>query len=343
MNPLLNVPKQFTLALAFLLVSGWSNASGEPKPLSQASNRIVVIGDIHGDLRALLKILIELKLIDSKTGAWIGGSAQLELAGDLVAKGNSSRGVLDFVMAVQKNAEAQGGGVHSVMGNHELMSLQQMFGHYVPLDQRAFESFENGEGVRGMSGAFSGSSRYLKWVSGLPLAREFQLHDHSGKLVRYVLVHAGLPRIGSRESLLELKAGNLSLQDSRLNMVWDGEIASGTIEVEDFEKLKTDYGFDCLIVGHNITSDTNYQIARAFSNSLIRIDTGNSQALRGRPSALELIDGRAPRDHYFDRAYSNDVLALEAMILAERERPFSFDSVSPPCRQTVQKGSRISN
>jgi hypothetical protein len=83
---------------------------------------IYVIGDIHGYLRVLHKILREAHLIDA-AHHWIGGSATLWFLGDLVDRGPDSIAVLDFVMSLQQEALAVGGSVDSLLGNHELLML----------------------------------------------------------------------------------------------------------------------------------------------------------------------------------------------------------------------------
>jgi hypothetical protein len=83
--------------------------------------RIVVVGDIHGDYDRLIEILRTGNLIDRKN-AWCGGKAHLVLIGDLVDRGPASRKVLDFLMALQTQAARAGGAVHALLGNHEVMN-----------------------------------------------------------------------------------------------------------------------------------------------------------------------------------------------------------------------------
>jgi hypothetical protein len=83
---------------------------------------VYVIGDIHGYLRVLHKLLRAAHLIDT-AHHWIGGAVTLWFVGDLVDRGPDSVAVLDFVMALQQEALAVGGSVDSLLGNHELLLL----------------------------------------------------------------------------------------------------------------------------------------------------------------------------------------------------------------------------
>ena len=54
-----------------------------PWSMKTRPERIVAIGDVHGDIVGLASILHHLGLID-KTGSWTGGATHVVLNGDLV-------------------------------------------------------------------------------------------------------------------------------------------------------------------------------------------------------------------------------------------------------------------
>jgi hypothetical protein len=87
-----------------------------------AAPRIVAVGDVHGDLEAFKAILAEAGVIDAN-GEWAGGETVLVQVGDLIDRGPSARGTLDFVMALQPEAARHGGRVVSLLGNHEIMNM----------------------------------------------------------------------------------------------------------------------------------------------------------------------------------------------------------------------------
>jgi hypothetical protein len=88
----------------------------------QELNSTYVIGDIHGNLRSLHKLLEHAQLIDHHH-CWIGGQSKLWFIGDLVDRGHDSIGVIDLVMRLQGEAQAAGGSVSSLLGNHEVLFL----------------------------------------------------------------------------------------------------------------------------------------------------------------------------------------------------------------------------
>jgi hypothetical protein len=89
---------------------------------AREAGRVVAIADVHGDLDMFVAILQRAGLIDG-TMKWSGGAATLVQLGDMIDRGPKSRGVLDFVMALQKDARRTNGRVVVLLGNHEVMNL----------------------------------------------------------------------------------------------------------------------------------------------------------------------------------------------------------------------------
>lgn len=115
-------------AAFFLFVAAFQRPQGD---------RIVAVGDVHGNLDGLTAILQKSGLID-RASRWIGGKATLVQVGDMVDRGPRSRGVLDFLMALQKEASRQGGSVRISLGNHEVMNIMGDLRYLVPSDHEAF-------------------------------------------------------------------------------------------------------------------------------------------------------------------------------------------------------------
>lgn len=83
---------------------------------------LYVVGDVHGEHRRLRRLLENAGLVDGD-GAWTGGERHLVLLGDLVDRGADVTQTLWFVYGLEAEARAAGGGVHVLLGNHEVMVL----------------------------------------------------------------------------------------------------------------------------------------------------------------------------------------------------------------------------
>jgi len=84
--------------------------------------RVVAVADIHGAYDAFEEILRRTELIDD-TQAWTGRNTNLVIVGDVLDRGPDSRRALDLIRQLEPQAEATGGRVHLVLGNHEIMNL----------------------------------------------------------------------------------------------------------------------------------------------------------------------------------------------------------------------------
>ncbi|HCG00586.1 MAG TPA: serine/threonine protein phosphatase [Chloroflexi bacterium] len=81
-----------------------------------------VIGDAHGQLAKVRRLLSSSGLIDSD-GNWSAGSATLLFTGDFCDRGPHGIEVVELVMRLQEQAEDVGGSVAALLGNHEVMLL----------------------------------------------------------------------------------------------------------------------------------------------------------------------------------------------------------------------------
>jgi hypothetical protein len=101
-------PLAITLALAL-------SACAAPK-------RIVAFGDVHGDLEATRAALRLSGAIDEED-RWIGGDLIVVQTGDQLDRGDDEQAILDLFERLRLEAEAEGGALHALVGNHELMNV----------------------------------------------------------------------------------------------------------------------------------------------------------------------------------------------------------------------------
>ena len=86
--------------------------------------RIVAVGDLHGDYDNFIKILKEPKIgIIDDNHRWIGGKTHLVQIGDVMDRGDHAKKIFDLLIRLEKEAEEAGGKVHMLIGNHEEMNI----------------------------------------------------------------------------------------------------------------------------------------------------------------------------------------------------------------------------
>ncbi len=106
--------------------------------------RIVAISDPHGAYDAMVRTLENAEIIDVDHN-WSGDTSHLVITGDLLDRGADSRKVMDLVMRLEEQAIADGGMVHLLLGNHEVMNLVGDLRYVTPGEYAAFAEDESAE------------------------------------------------------------------------------------------------------------------------------------------------------------------------------------------------------
>ena len=83
---------------------------------------VYVLGDTHGNYDEVVQILQNSKLID-ETHQWIGGNAHLVFLGDVLDRGMDALRLMWFIYELEQSAFSNGGQIHLILGNHEIMVM----------------------------------------------------------------------------------------------------------------------------------------------------------------------------------------------------------------------------
>ncbi|MEZ4517644.1 MAG: metallophosphoesterase [Chloroflexota bacterium] len=83
---------------------------------------LVVIGDVHGHIEKLERVLCSAGLIDADNH-WTGKDSTLWFMGDYFDRGPDGIAVIDLIMRLQNEAPATGGFVGAILGNHDVHIL----------------------------------------------------------------------------------------------------------------------------------------------------------------------------------------------------------------------------
>jgi hypothetical protein len=128
------------LALLFLLLLPPVSA-GAGEDVWTGVERVVAVGDVHGDYDQFVSVLRSAGLIDPQ-GKWSGGKAHLVQTGDVLDRGPESRKAMDLLMRLEGEAKSAGGEVHALIGNHEAMIL---YGDFRYLSEGEIAAFRDAE------------------------------------------------------------------------------------------------------------------------------------------------------------------------------------------------------
>lgn len=106
-----------------------SRRNTEKKEYSEVQREtdVFYIPDIHGDAQALHNSLTNLGVVDNQ-GNWIGGNKVIQFSGDYIDRGKTNLQTLDYVKDIKVQAEAAGGRIDLLMGNHEALLVGTVLG-----------------------------------------------------------------------------------------------------------------------------------------------------------------------------------------------------------------------
>ena len=151
----------------------------------EAVDRIVAIGDVHGAFDTFVANLKATGLVDDELD-WIGGKTHLVQTGDVPDRGPDTRMVLDLLMKLEPEAEAAGGKVHALIGNHEFYNVVGGLGYVSEAEVKAFD------GVR------DHALRRVQNADNVPLGflAHREAYSAEGEYGRWIRRHNAVVRIG---------------------------------------------------------------------------------------------------------------------------------------------------
>lgn len=276
------------------------NLKYEPSSLPPV-DRIIVLGDIHGDFDKLIYLLKKGDLLDNNNN-WSGGNAVVVQVGDQIdscrpvvsgsnqcsftnyTKNDKSEDIkiLKYLTKLHNQAQKEGGAVYSLVGNHELMNV---------MGDMSYVSYKNLEEVGGKQERINSFRPGNKMANFLACTRKMVLIIGSN-----LFVHAGIEpeliekyKINDMNKLLalylldqlnnptEFKEDFMIKNNSPL---WTRTFGSINISSNKCKKLMTPlkevYKVGKIFVGHTPQMDTG--INSTCNDSIWRTDIGVSNA-----------------------------------------------------------------
>ena len=307
------------LILILLLAAQTANA----QDTFTGVERVVALGDVHGDYDAFVAILRDAGVMDQKS-RWSGGKTHLVQTGDLLDRGPHSRKVMELMMTLEKQAAKAGGRVHSLLGNHEAMNI---YGDLRYVSPGEFAAFKTGDSERVRDAFWEQESKAMpsppsaevkkKWEAEHPLGwvehrMQFGPEGTYGKWLRNknavvkindsVFLHGGLSAKYAATSVAQFNAAiRAELKDvSQLKM--DGSILTDPDGPLWYRGLAQDTGPEILplairlteangvkriVIGHTPTPGA---ILPRLGGRVVSIDVGLS-AYYGSHRACLVIEG----------------------------------------------------
>lgn len=240
-------------------------------------DKLIAISDIEGNFAAFRDFLINNKVINSNN-QWIFGSGHLVLNGDFFDRGLNVTECLWFVYHLEQEALKNGGYVHFILGNHEIMNMND--------DLRYVRNkyFENAK--------LMNEDYKDLYKQTTELGRWLETKNITEKIGKYLFLHGGIseelnllnPAIEdinnrSRNYYYSSKAARQSgdtlastIFRSKYSPFWYRGYVEETIKEESLNLTLKIFNVNKIVVGHTIVDDIRY----FYDKKVIGIDTDHA-------------------------------------------------------------------
>ncbi len=251
---------------------------------------LVAIGDLHGDLAATRRALRIAGAID-ENDSWIGGTLILVQTGDILDRGDDEQEILDLFAKLTKEANAAGGVIYQLQGNHELMNAM---GDFRYVTRGGYIDFVEGP----LPEPLTAAARAKAFLPGGHYARKLAAHDMVTIVGDSVFVHGGvLPRFvadlekNNRDARCYLggfaKEPPMSVTDPE-GPLWTRAFSTGDSACDELRETLDRLGVARMVVGHTPQLSG---ITSACGGRVWRIDTGMASYYQGPTEVLRIEKG----------------------------------------------------
>lgn len=265
--------------------------------------RLLVASDFEGEFDAFTTLLRQQDVIDDGLH-WRFGDGHLVLVGDMVDRGHNVLPLLWLVYRLEAEAEAAGGRLHYVLGNHEQRLLT---GQTRSVAKKYYGSFRLAG--RAQRELFDESSELGRWLRSKPVLQ---------KVGDYLFMHGGLsPEVlALSPSLAEIDGHAArylttppdSVDDTRARQIlWeaDGVLWYRGLAMARDDTPKADAGHvrqalqhfaaRHIVIGHTLAE----HVGSDYDGAVIRVDvhhaSGRNEALLVEGDAAYRVDGQGLR------------------------------------------------
>ncbi|KAF8286252.1 putative kinetoplastid-specific phospho-protein phosphatase [Trypanosoma cruzi] len=261
--------------------------------------RIVAVGDLHGDLNQTLSILHLAGLVN-KRQHWIGKDTYFVQLGDILDVGPDDLMIVRLLMRLEKEAQAEGGDVIQILGNHEIRNLLGDFGAVDPV------SLAQSGGKAGRSELLSNRTPlgiYLRTRRAIFHHKEF-LFMHGGLSTATGNMITGIKAVEEfnkalRETLINntlspMGKVGVSLKENEVKKVANPILVRSILNVRcsELKKVlsKKFHGIKSVVVGHVPHDTDDFSDWRLCGGRLIAIDFGLSRWKKGDPGHVAALE-----------------------------------------------------
>lgn len=251
-------------------------------------DKIIVISDIEGNFDAFSSFLLNNKVIDNNYN-WIFGNGQLLLNGDFVDRGKNVTQVLWLIYKLENQADKQGGKVHYILGNHEIMNFQGNANYNKKKYKRVAQLISKNDSITvATKFMYSDKTELGKWLRSKNVIEKIgnYLFVHAGispEILKYSVSISDINRIARDnwdKNLYDEEENNKveNFITGKKGIYWYRGLAQDykyyeKIKETELNKVLKYYQADKIIFGHTVVED----ITKEFKGKTINIDVKHGE------------------------------------------------------------------
>lgn len=252
----------------------------------EAAERVVAIGDLHGDLPSAREALRLAGAIDEQD-RWVGGKLVVVQVGDQLDRGDDEPEILSLLERLSVEASEAGGAVHVLNGNHELMNSVGDLRYVTPDGMRDYANVPSPASAefppgfppeaRGRAAAFAPGSELMRKLAArntIAIVGD-TVFAHAGLLPKHVRYGIGRINDEVRRFFRGEAKGLPEVMASEDAPVWTRVYGGTTTNraCRELESVLTALGVKRMVVGHTVQQAG---ITKACDGRVYRVDVGLS-------------------------------------------------------------------
>jgi hypothetical protein len=260
----------------------WKSKSVEVEQLEyNGTFKVAAISDIHGQYQTFIKLLKNNGVIN-KRGKWNFGNGHFVIVGDIFDRGPTVTEVLWFLYDLEKQAEAKGGKLHVLLGNHDVMVLNGNLRAIHPKYKEVASIIE-----KPFNALFNKGSVLGDWLRTRPVLVKINgmLFTHGGLHPDLVSKNVSLKQIYTEfkqqlvESELSTKRNEIGtyLHKGHGPIYYRGYFQGERATDVQINQLLKHYQLSHIIVGHT----THRQIETRYNGKVIVVDANMKSGAMG--------------------------------------------------------------
>jgi len=265
--------------------------------------KLIAVSDIEGNFNGFYSFLVGNRVMNEQY-EWTFGNGHLVLIGDFFDRGQNVTAVLWLIYSLEAKAEAAGGKIHFILGNHEVMNIQADIRYvkekYIAVAQQISERDGIREAYKQLYSAESDLGRWLRTKNVMEKIGD-HLFVHAGlhpEILDYDISIREVNRISRK--YIDVDLYRYPSEDRTANFLagargplWYRGLAAepyqnGKVSIMELQKMLNYYQVKKVVIGHTLMRD----ILMGYDGRVVKIDVKHGvKKSSGKTKGLLIISG----------------------------------------------------